>query len=182
MTSLIKTPLTYLFLPSRHIKFLSSFKNGNRDGFNFCIPQVLMLFLAVHLRLSTPFVNTRMVDYYAFETPSISSIKMTNLTVVNIFSIPTSPTLLTILTPQLESLPQLPSMSSLFMTSNWLERELGEMHGLLFTDKEDSRNLMLPYGDASSPLQKVLPSIGLREIFFDATTDLVASRPLSIQF
>lgn len=41
---------------------------------------------------------------------------------------------------------------------------------------------MLPYGDASAPLQKVLPSIGLREIFFDTTVDAVSFKDVSIQF
>lgn len=56
------------------------------------------------------------------------------------------------------------------------------MHGLQLRGKDDCRNLMLPYGDASAPLQKILPSIGLREIFFDTTVDTIISRPISIQF
>jgi NADH:ubiquinone oxidoreductase subunit C len=56
------------------------------------------------------------------------------------------------------------------------------MSNVTFSGKSDTRNLMLPYGDSSSPLQKSLPSIGLREIFYDSSTDAILTRPVSIQY
>lgn len=74
------------------------------------------------------------------------------------------------------------SISELFINANWLERELIEMHGIFLIGKKDIRNLMLQYGDTSSPLKKSFPSIGTREIFYDSSSDLLIQNPVSIQF
>jgi hypothetical protein len=41
---------------------------------------------------------------------------------------------------------------------------------------------MLQYGDTTAPMKKSFPSIGLREIFYDSTTDFLIQNPVSIQF
>ena len=41
---------------------------------------------------------------------------------------------------------------------------------------------MLTYGDTSSPMRKSFPSIGIKEIYYDATTDLLIQTPISLQF
>ena len=74
------------------------------------------------------------------------------------------------------------SISELFLNSNWLERELSELHGLFFIGKKDIRNLMLQYGDNSAPFQKAFPSIGTKEIFYDINNDFLIQLPISIQF
>jgi NADH:ubiquinone oxidoreductase subunit C len=63
-----------------------------------------------------------------------------------------------------------------------LEREASELNGIFFSGKKDTRNLMLQYGDTSAPFKKSFPSIGLKEIFYDSTTDLLVYNPTSIQF
>lgn len=73
------------------------------------------------------------------------------------------------------------SISELFPNASWLERELSELHGLLFTNKKDTRNLMLQYGDISAPFRKSSPSIGLRELFYDSINDKVINVSLNIQ-
>ena len=74
------------------------------------------------------------------------------------------------------------SITNLFPNANWLERELSEMTGSFFYGKQDTRNLMLPYGDNSSPLKKFYPSIGFREIVYDSVNDILILQPTSIQF
>lgn len=74
------------------------------------------------------------------------------------------------------------SIAELFLNANWLEREVSELHSFFFSHKKDLRNLLLPYGDSTSPMLKSFPSIGTREIFYDATTDLLIQNPVSIQF
>jgi NADH:ubiquinone oxidoreductase subunit C len=74
------------------------------------------------------------------------------------------------------------SVTELFSNANWLEREISELHGIFFTGKKDLRNLMLQYGDTSAPMQKSFPSIGIREIFYDSTSDLLIQNPVTIQF
>lgn len=56
------------------------------------------------------------------------------------------------------------------------------MHGFFLIGKKDIRNLMLQYGDTSSPLKKSFPSIGTKEIFYDSSSDLLIQNPVSIQF
>jgi NADH:ubiquinone oxidoreductase subunit C len=56
------------------------------------------------------------------------------------------------------------------------------LHGIFFNNKKDLRNLMLTYGDVSAPLRKSFPSIGVKELFYDTTTDLLINSRISIQF
>ena len=55
------------------------------------------------------------------------------------------------------------------------------MYGLCFRGKKDLRNLMLQYGDASTPFRKVYPSIGLTELVYDTVTDTLVHVPTSTQ-
>ena len=73
------------------------------------------------------------------------------------------------------------TLSELFFSSAWLEREVGEMHGICFEGKKDLRNLMLQYGDSSSPFRKSYPSVGIKETFYDSVTDTLVQVPVSIQ-
>ena len=76
----------------------------------------------------------------------------------------------------------LPSMTELYPNAWWLEREIAELHEINFTNKKDTRNLMLQYGDTSAPFKKNSPSIGLKEIFYDAVSDSLVHNPVSLQF
>jgi hypothetical protein len=41
---------------------------------------------------------------------------------------------------------------------------------------------MLQYGDTSAPFKKSFPSIGVKEIFYDAVTDMLIQTTPSVQF
>jgi NADH:ubiquinone oxidoreductase subunit C len=73
------------------------------------------------------------------------------------------------------------SINELFSSSNWLEREISELHGLTFVGKKDLRNLMLQYGDTTSPFQKSFPSVGLKEMYFDPIKDTLVQNPVTLQ-
>jgi NADH-quinone oxidoreductase subunit C len=73
------------------------------------------------------------------------------------------------------------SIAELFSAANWLEREIAELHGVSFAGKKDLRNLMLQYGDTSSPFQKLFPSIGLKELFYDPLKDTLVQKNVSVQ-
>jgi len=45
------------------------------------------------------------------------------------------------------------------------------MSGIAFSQKNDTRNLLLMFGDNSQPGLKAFPSAGLREIQYSATVD-----------
>ena len=72
-------------------------------------------------------------------------------------------------------------MSELYLNSWWLEREASEMHGIVFENKKDLRNLLLQYGDTSTPFRKTYPSIGTKETIYDTTDDYIKQNPVSIQ-
>ena len=73
------------------------------------------------------------------------------------------------------------TLTELFFAANWLEREVAELSGINIKDKKDLRNLMLQYGDSSSPFQKSFPSIGLKEMYYDPIKDTIIQNRLSIQ-
>lgn len=75
----------------------------------------------------------------------------------------------------------LKTLGDVYVTSQWLERELSEMYGLCFRGKKDLRNLMLQYGDSSTPFRKIYPSIGLTELSYDTVTDTLVHVPTSTQ-
>ena len=75
----------------------------------------------------------------------------------------------------------LDSVTELFSAANWLEREVSELHGVYVSGKKDVRNLMLQYGDTTSPFQKLFPSIGVKELFYDPLKDTLVQKNVSVQ-
>ena len=73
------------------------------------------------------------------------------------------------------------SVSELFPAANWLERENSELHGINFLGKKDLRNLMLQYGDSSTPFNKSFPSIGTNELVYNPINDTINQVPISLQ-
>ena len=74
----------------------------------------------------------------------------------------------------------LASVSELFPNASWLEREVAELHGLVFMGKKDTRNLMLQYGDTTLPFLKQTPSIGYKEVFYDSLSDTLTEVTVTI--
>lgn len=66
------------------------------------------------------------------------------------------------------------SIDGIFKNCNWLEREVGEMYGLLFFFKTDSRKLLLDYSKIEHPLLKDFPSEGLQDVFYDLLDNQVS--------
>jgi NADH:ubiquinone oxidoreductase subunit C len=73
------------------------------------------------------------------------------------------------------------TITELFANSNWLEREIAELNGVQFFFKKDLRNLMLQYGDVSTPFRKAFPSIGFRETVYDLINDSVVQSRIDLQ-
>jgi len=55
------------------------------------------------------------------------------------------------------------------------------LHGIHFLFKKDLRNLMLQYGDSSTPFKKTFPSTGFRETTYDLLTDSVVQNRIDLQ-
>ena len=59
------------------------------------------------------------------------------------------------------------SIESIFFNSNWLEREVSEMYGVYFFQKNDCRNLLLNYSSFENPMLKDFPCEGFQEIYYN---------------
>ena len=62
---------------------------------------------------------------------------------------------------------QIQSIDSIYKNSNWLEREASEMFGLNFSNKKDSRPLLLDYSRNEFPMLKDFPCEGYQDIFYN---------------
>ena len=59
--------------------------------------------------------------------------------------------------------PQLPSVCGLWMSADWLEREVYDMFGISFSDHPDLRRILMPEEFAAFPLRKDYPLKGRGE-------------------
>jgi len=191
----------YILFHSNQI-FLK-YLNRNDKNLNIYINQSNLYFLALHIKLSSLFYSTQLCEIFAYETFSNnnqlnfnnnfnSKIPLTNNSIIVynfhcilfqqrffIFSLLSNKKNIKNKTILLNSLN---SITELYLNANWLEREVSELHGIFFNNKKDLRNLMLTYGDVSAPMRKSFPSIGIKELFYDTTTDLLINNKISIQF
>jgi NADH-quinone oxidoreductase subunit C len=59
--------------------------------------------------------------------------------------------------------PELPSVVSLWKGADWMEREVFDMYGVVFTGHPDLRRILLPHEFAAFPLRKDYPLRGYGE-------------------
>ena len=158
-----------------------------------------LYFLTLHLKLSSLFYPLQLVDLFIYETPASNNLsndfksKSTNgndrsVIVYNFQVLSTQQRFFIFVLNSINSTKKTPnniklkSITNLFLNANWLEREASELNGVYFYGKKDLRNLMLQYGDNSSPFKKTSPCVGSRELFYDSVNDLLIQTPTTIQF
>jgi NADH:ubiquinone oxidoreductase subunit C len=176
--------------------------NRNDKNLNVYIAENNFYYLSLHIKLSSLFYSTQLIEIFAYELPMNNNIENKNnlpkkiainnntILVYNFhsvlqqqrFFIFTNASLKNEINKNNLTWNSTSSITELFLNANWLERESSELHGIFFSGKKDIRNLMLPYGDTSAPMKKSFPSIGIREIFYDSVTDFLIQNPVSIQF
>jgi len=166
---------------------------------NIYITENNFYYLTLHIKLSSLFYSTQLTEIFSYEIPFNKNINKNdqNISLVNnsilvynfhsilfqqrFFLFAISNTKQNIKKNNI-NWNSLNSITELFLNANWLEREVSELHGIFFSNKKDLRNLMLTYGDTSAPMRKSFPSIGIKEVFYDSTSDLLIQNPVSIQF
>jgi len=148
-----------------------------------------MYFFLLHLRLSSLFYSTHLIDIFSYQSLYIKSKSKTpykNVLVYNFYSLKNLERIFIFcINYDIRNNTKsaiINSTESLYASSNWLEREVFELSGVFFANKQDTRNLLLQYGDLSKPFMKHFPSIGYIELNYDLNVDSVITIPLSSQF
>jgi len=182
--------------------YAQNFKNDN-----LILNANSFYYLAFHLRFSSLFYSTQLVDIFSYEVPNnaqsfsekknlnqnkfvlndkgFNTVTAYNFHVINtqnrFFIFLQSLTKFNALHKLSKNTSMVSSIAELFFAANWLEREVAELHGTNFSGKKDLRNLMLQYGDTSTPFQKSFPSIGLKEMYYNPVKDTIVQNPVVLQ-
>lgn len=156
-------------------------------------------YFLLHCRLSTSFFSLHLAEIFSYELflKNYNNVKLdrcsthentqscneTSVVVYNLHNLLFNSRLFIFTTTSLTRYPVTPieTITELFTNANWLEREVSELHGIHFLFKKDLRNLMLQYGDSSTPFKKTFPSIGFRETTYDLLTDSVVQNRIDLQ-
>jgi NADH-quinone oxidoreductase subunit C len=70
------------------------------------------------------------------------------------------------------------SLNLIFLSVNWLEREVFDMFGIFYKNHPDLRRILTDYGFKGYPLRRDFPLIGFKEIFFDEFTSKIIYRTI----
>lgn len=73
-----------------------------------------------------------------------------------------------------------PSVVSVYPASNWFEREVYDLYGVLFSGHPDLRRIMTDYGFEGHPLRKDFPLTGYVEVRYDADQQRVIYEPVKL--
>lgn len=122
-------------------------------------------FFFMHLRLSFFFFYTQSIEFLAWTSITFNC----NLLLYIYYNLINHKYLkfFTLYTVSINYLNNVFSIENLFFNFWWLEREVSEMHGIVFLFKYDTRNLLLEYFNIFKPLKKQFPSYGLTEVYFN---------------
>jgi len=181
------------------------FKAQKNNVLNIFLTNNSLLYLMIHLKFSTLFYSSQLSDMFAYELPFIGN-KQVNNSVSNVVTNLKSVVQPSVVVYNFHSMfyhnrmfifsqhnhqifnkkiqnnyYTLNSIAELFPAANWLERENSELHGINFLGKKDLRNLMLQYGDSSTPFNKSFPSIGENELVYNPINDTINQVPVSVQ-
>lgn len=191
----------YLF-EKINFTFINNLTSKSKN-INILLHKDFLYYTTLHLKLASPFYCTQLVDIFAYEINSNTSLphKTSNVftqnitkaqsvvTVYNFHSLQTCDRFYLFMLNNFGSVKSTNStfnsnffsITELFPAANWLEREVSELHGIVFTGKQDLRNLLLQYGDSTAPFQKSFPTIGLNEMYYDPIKDTIIQNPVTVQ-
>ena len=183
----------YLYFNLPHLYIQQS--NKGSHNISVLLLKDFFYFTSLHLRFSSLFYSTQLVDLFSYELPSHLRTPQTSqqnlpyssyteaYLVYNFHNILFQDRFFFFCVSTLKNRKssEISSIAELFPNASWLEREVAELSGVTFNNKKDLRNLMLQYGDTSVPFQKSAPSIGYKEFYYDSVNDILIETPITLQ-
>ena len=73
------------------------------------------------------------------------------------------------------------TLTSIFPSSNWMEREVFDMYGIKFKDHPDLRRILTDYGFEGHPLRKDFPLTGHNEVRYSEDHKKVIYEPVKLE-
>lgn len=73
-----------------------------------------------------------------------------------------------------------PSLVAIHPGANWVEREVFDMFGILFSGHPDLRRILTDYGFRGHPLRKDFPTTGYTEVRYDEAQKRVVYEPVKL--
>ena len=73
------------------------------------------------------------------------------------------------------------SLTSIFPSSNWMEREVFDMYGVKFKNHPDLRRILTDYGFSRHPLRKDFPLTGHNEVRYSEDEKKVVYEPVKLE-
>lgn len=73
-----------------------------------------------------------------------------------------------------------PSLTGLWPVAGWLEREVFDLYGVVFTNNSDMRRILTDYGFEGHPLRKDFPQTGYVELRYSEAEKRVVYEPVQL--
>ena len=152
----------------------------------FFINKDFLYYTILHFKFSSLFFFNQLTDLFSYEINLNKNYYKNKQLVVTLYNFHLLYTnerifLFTLTFFSFKNCINLYSITELFLAANWLEREVSELHGILFLGKYDLRNLLLQYGDSTTPFKKSFPTVGIHEVYYNAIKDTLIQQKLTLQ-
>ena len=133
------------------------------------------------LRKESSFCQTFLADITAIDSTSYNATnwevnsflkKNKKFPIYNYYCLTTKTRLTFIL--ELENGSEIESVDTIFRGASWAERELAEMYGVSYRNKQDTRKILLDYSSEYNPLCKSFSVESSHDVFYNLMTEKIS--------